>query len=349
MNIFGLGGSDKNKKAEPPPGPPRLNHESIQGELKGGMAVGQEGLIKSLQEIKEDIAKLKDSMDRLQRSDARWAENWSQAEKVASLSRERDKLSMDCSAALASRDMAIKLRDESQRELSVLSGKYSDSANEIRELKRQIGELARSASEKESELKKAFSDLEKNIALLGKIKAELEAAHSHGQKLKEEVVLLEHSLLAHKKAAAERLENLTPQGFMATELGIELKNFDVRACNGEPYAVRVMGAVFQFNAALLPGAAADERLQALRTLGSSLYSAWSAEGRDAKFIYDGFVGWMNFLNSISKGTYNIIVPDMFQSPPPNVESPAGVAKVSKVELWIIKSGSGALFSKGKVS
>jgi DNA repair exonuclease SbcCD ATPase subunit len=181
---------------------------------------------------------------------------------------------------------------------------------------------------------------EKEDALLQK--KELEAKAS-------KIASLETSLGELKSSFSQRLEKLAPSALLSSEVRTELDDLDTRACAGDQDSIRVMSGVLQLRAALLPDVDPSERMHALKVLGSSLYSAWSKQGKDSRSIHGRFVLWMGVLNSVPNASYQIIVPDLLQPVPPNVEAPSGISKVSKVEQWIVKDGKGALFSKGKVS
>jgi len=181
---------------------------------------------------------------------------------------------------------------------------------------------------------------EKEDALLQK--KELEAKAS-------KIASLEASLGELKSSFSQRLEKLAPSALLSSEVRTELDDLDTRACAGDQDSIRVMSGVLQLRAALLPDVDPSERMHALKVLGSSLYSAWSKQGKDSRSIHGRFVLWMGVLNSVPNASYQIIVPDLLQPVPPNVEAPSGISKVSKVEQWIVKDGKGALFSKGKVS
>jgi hypothetical protein len=43
-----------------------------------------------------------------------------------------------------------------------------------------------------------------------------------------------------------------------------------------------------------------------------------------------------------------VVPDLGQTPPTTVTAPAGLTKVSEVQLWIIKAADGGIYARGIV-
>jgi hypothetical protein len=188
------------------------------------------------------------------------------------------------------------------------------------------------------ELSLSKSRLEADFSSLESLVAEKEAAR---MELRKEFDSLRASL-------SSRLSNYVPTGILESPVADQVLTFDEAAAAGDPLALRVIAGLSQLRAAFVPGAGAEDKLVAVKTIGSALYSAWSSKAMAPVSIHQSFVQWQEFLNAIPDAGYKLVLPDLGQNPSANVIAPAGVTKVSEVQLWIIKGDSGAIYARGVI-
>lgn len=147
---------------------------------------------------------------------------------------------------------------------------------------------------------------------------------------------------------AHRLAHYLPEGMLASKVAPQVLAFESAASSGDVVSLRVMAGLTQLRAAFISGAGPDDKLVAVKAIGSALYAAWSSHGKDPVSIASLFSEWLDYLNGISGAGFQLVVPDLGQTIPQNVTAPAGATKVSEIQLWIVKGGNGAIYSKGIV-
>ncbi len=147
---------------------------------------------------------------------------------------------------------------------------------------------------------------------------------------------------------SRRLAQFVPNGILESKIGAQVVAFDDGAASGDASALGVIAGLSQLRAAFVPGAGPDDTKAAVKSIGSALYAAWSGKSQDAKTIHAHFVEWQAVLNNLPSPGYQLVVPDLGQTPPTTVTAPAGLTKVSEVQLWIVKGGDGGIYSKGIV-
>jgi len=155
-------------------------------------------------------------------------------------------------------------------------------------------------------------------------------------------------LNALHESNAHRLAHYLPEGMLASKIAPQVIAFESAASTGDAVSLRVMAGLTQLRAAFISGAGPDDKLVAVKAIGLALYAAWSSQGKDALSIASLFSEWLDYLNGISGAGFQLVVPDLGQTIPQNVTAPAGATKVSEVQLWIVKGGNGAIYSKGIV-
>jgi hypothetical protein len=188
------------------------------------------------------------------------------------------------------------------------------------------------------ELGSSKSRLETEVSRLERVVAEREAAR---MELRKEFDALRASL-------SSRLSNYVPTGILESPIADQVLTFDEAAAAGDALALRVIAGLSQLRAAFVPGAGAEDKLVAVKTIGSALYAAWSSKALDPVSTHQLFIQWQDFLNAIPDAGYKLVLPDLGQNPSANVIAPAGVTKVSEVQLWIIKGDFGAIYARGVI-
>ena len=188
------------------------------------------------------------------------------------------------------------------------------------------------------ELGSSKSRLEAEVSRLESVVAEREAAR----------VELRKEFDALRASLSSRLSNYVPTGILVSPVADQVLSFDEAAAAGDALALRVIAGLSQLRAAFVPGAGAEDKLVAVKTIGSALYAVWSSKAMDPVSIHQLFVQWQDFLNAIPDAGYKLVLPDLGQNPSANVIAPAGVTKVSEVQLWIIKGDSGAIYARGVI-
>jgi hypothetical protein len=305
--------------------------------------------------IATNMTKVANENERLVRSQEKWAENFSDRQKV-----------QDISAKLTIENDNVKL----------LQTKVADSVVEIGNYQKSLTAQAERITSLEAELKILASRLEKaTLELDQEAKAKAAAAADFADltakkdalELEKQTAITRGDALATDLSNARgdciaktdelraviaglnsRLAQFTPQGILGTKLSVEVAAFDAAAASGDQASLRVMAGLAQLRAGFIPGSGPDDKLVAVRSLGAALYVAWSAQSKDAKAIHLLFAEWQNFLNDIPGAGYQLVVPDLGQSVPQNVTPLDGANKVNEVLLWIVKGSTGAVYSKGIV-
>ena len=224
----------------------------------------------------------------------------------------------------------VEVRNEIAGAMTLLADEQS--AHEV------IKEAHKSLQDSETALKTKQSEHEATIA---ERNGQLEANHQTIDGLRKEMECLRATM-------SRRLAQFLPSGILESRIGAQVIAFDDEAASGDSSALRVVAGLSQLRAAFVPGVGPDDRLAALKSIGSALYDAWSGHSKDAKFIHAHFSQWQDFLNSLPGAGYQLVVPDLGQPPTTNVTAPSGITKVSEVQLWIIKAADGGIYASGVV-
>ena len=269
-------------------------------------------------------------------------------------------------AAVEARDKEIKQKaqmlEDSTNDLNKLNKDLFEKSEEVLRREREIVEvrneiagvttlLANEQSAHES-LKSAHKSLQDSVLALEAKQAELGATIVD---LSSQVLTGQQTIDALRKeiedlrgTMSRRLAQFVPNGILESKIGAQVVAFDDEAAAGDASALRVIAGLSQLRAAFVQGAGPDDRLAAVKSIGSALYSAWSGKSQDAKTIHAHFAQWQDFLNNLPGAGYQLVVPDLGQSAPTTVTAPAGLTKVSEVQLWIIKAADGGIYARGIV-
>jgi hypothetical protein len=217
---------------------------------------------------------------------------------------------------------------------------------------RQLKEAEALAEEKISLFTKELANLKESLAARDEdLKAAKEESRLAGSKIEElkaklaEAEKIERDL---RDLLRNRLSQHVPDVLLGSAAAGQLLEFDAAASKGDAASQRVLAGLSQLRAGFAAGAGPDDKLLAVRSIGSALYAVWSAQGKDPRAVSSLFSEWQDYLNAIPGAGYQLVVPDLGQSIPQNVAAPAGATKVSEVQLWIVKGGNGAVYSKGMV-
>jgi hypothetical protein len=289
-----------------------------------------------------------------------------QAENLSLFSGMKDKKIADLEKLLAVSEALVakraeevsikqKMLDDSTIELNELHKKVHTLSVELTTGQNQLSEARASLSAEQSNhgaLRSAHSslqDLEKELnakqvdltAMIADLNTQIQEKQKANDELREEMEVLRGSL-------SRRLAQFVPAGILESVIGPQVVGFDDEAAAGDALALRVIAGLSQLRAAFVPGAGAEDKLVAVKTIGSALYAAWSSKAMDPVSIHQSFVQWQDFLNAIPDAEYKLVLPDLGQNPSANVIAPAGVTKVSEVQLWIIKGDSGAIYARGVI-
>ena len=258
-------------------------------------------------------------------------------------------------------ELENKLRD-TEIELLGATTSSADSALLIQKLQsdlavkgeevRQLKEAEALAVEKIALLNKDLANLKESLAVrdtdLKSTKEECLLAVAKIEELKTTVAESEKVEKDLRDLLKNRLAQHVPESLLGSVAAPQLLEFDAAASRGDPASQRVLAGLSQLRAGFASGAGVDDKLISVRSIGSALFALCTDRAMDAKAMHGLFVEWQNHLNAIPSAGYQIVVPDLGQNVPPNVNAPAGVTKVSQVQLWIVKGGNGAVYSKGIV-
>jgi len=269
-------------------------------------------------------------------------------------------------AAVEARDKDIKQKaqmlEDSTNDLNKLNKDLFDKSEEVLRREREIVEvrneiadvttlLANEQSAHES-LKSAHKYLQESVFALEAKQAELGATIVD---LSTQVLTGQQTVDGLRKeiedlrgTMSRRLAQFVPNGILESKIGAQVVAFDDEAAAGDASALRVIAGLSQLRAAFVQGAGPDDRLAAVKSIGSALYSAWSGKAQEAKTIHAHFAQWQDFLNNLPGAGYQLVVPDLGQSAPTTVTAPPGLTKVSEVQLWIIKAADGGIYARGIV-
>ena len=269
-------------------------------------------------------------------------------------------------AAVTDRDKEITRKqqalDDSSIDLNRLNKDLFDKSEEVkrRELeivgvRKEIATVNTSLANEQSShnvLKEAHKSLQDSETALKAKQSELEAiiAERNGQVRVNQQTIdgLRKEIDDLRGTMSRRLAQFVPNGILDSKIGAQVVAFDDQAAAGDASAISVIAALSQLRAAFVPGSGPNDKLAAVKSIGSALYAAWSAQSKDPKAIHSLFVEWQNFLNDLPGAGYQLIVPDLGQSVPLNVTPLDGATKVNEVLLWIVKASDGGIYSKGIV-
>ena len=269
-------------------------------------------------------------------------------------------------AAVTDRDKEITRKqqalDDSSIDLNRLNKDLFDRSEEVKrreleivDVRKEIATVNTSLANEQSshnELKEAHKSLQDSETALKTKQSELVAtiAERNGQV---EVNLqtidgLRREMECLRVTMSRRLAHFVPKGILESRIGPQVVAFDDDAAAGDASAISVIAGLSQLRAAFIPASGPNDKLAAVKSIGSALYAAWSTQSKDPKAIHSLFVEWQNFLNDLPGAGYQLIVPDLGQSVPQNVTPLDGATKVNEVLLWIVKAGDGGIYSKGIV-
>jgi len=268
--------------------------------------------------------------------------------------------------AVTVRDQEItrqkQMLDESTLDLNKLNADIHEKALEIRRREDEIvgvrkeiaalEEARRQDAAEHVQSKAAFDGLKAQhddlITAKDLLVQELGSYHRRLEDTVGELSAVSADLKALHESNAHRLAHYLPEGMLASKIAPQVLAFEAAASTGDAVSLRVMAGLTQLRAAFIPGAGPDDKLIAVKAIGLALYAAWSSQGKDPVSIASLFSEWLDYLNGISGAGFQLVVPDLGQTIPQNVTAPAGATKVSEIQLWIVKGGNGAIYSKGIV-
>jgi len=325
----------------------------------------------SLEAIKGSFVRMANAFDELKRLNEEHKRI--QENNFKLFSGEKDREIGDLKKAIAGWHAAVEARDKDIKQKAQM---LEDSTNDLNRLNKDLFEKSEEVLRREREivevrneiagvttlladeqsahgaLKAAHKSLQDSETTLKTKQAELEATiadlQAQIQGGQQTIEGLRKEIDDLRGTMSRRLAQFVPNGILDSKIGAQVVAFDDEAAAGDASALRVVAGLSQLRAAFVQGAGPDDRLAAVKSIGSALYSAWSAKTQDAKTIHAHFAQWQDFLNNLPGAGYQLVVPDLGQSVPTSVTAPAGVTKVSEVQLWIIKGADGGIYARGIV-
>lgn len=268
--------------------------------------------------------------------------------------------------AVSVRDQEItrqkQMLDESTLDLNKLNADVHEKALEIRRREDEIVGVRKEIAALEEARKQDSAEHVQTKAIFDGLKTQhadlitakdllVQEIGSYHRRLEDtvgELAAMTAQVNALHESNAHRLAHYLPEGMLASKVAPQVLAFEAAASNGDAVSLRVMAGLTQLRAAFISGAGPDDKLIAVKAIGLALYAAWSSQGKDSLSIASLFSEWLDYLNGISGAGFQLVVPDLGQTIPQNVTAPAGATKVSEIQLWIVKGGSGAIYSKGIV-
>ena len=268
--------------------------------------------------------------------------------------------------AVSVRDQEItrqkQMLDESTLDLNKLNADVHEKALEIRRREDEIVGVRKEIAALEEARKQDSAEHVQTKAIFDGLKTQhadlitakdllVQEIGSYHRRLEDtvgELAAMTAQVNALHESNAHRLAHYLPEGMLASKVAPQVLAFEAAASNGDAVSLRVMAGLTQLRAAFISGAGPDDKLIAVKAIGLALYAAWSSQGKDPVSIASLFSEWLDYLNGISGAGFQLVVPDLGQTIPQNVTAPAGATKVSEIQLWIVKGGSGAIYSKGIV-
>ena len=268
--------------------------------------------------------------------------------------------------AVSVRDQEIarqkQMLDESTLDLNKLNADIHEKALEIRRREDEIVGVRKEIAALEEARKQDAAEHVQTKAIFDGLKTQhadlitakdllVQEIGSYHRRLEDtvgELAAMTAQVNALHESNAHRLAHYLPEGMLASKVAPQVLAFESAASTGDAVSLRVMAGLTQLRAAFISGAGPDDKLIAVKAIGLALYAAWSSQGKDSLSIASLFSEWLDYLNGISGAGFQLVVPDLGQTIPQNVTAPAGATKVSEVQLWIVKGGNGAIYSKGIV-
>ncbi len=248
-----------------------------------------------------------------------------------------------------------KMLDDSTIELNALHERVHALSHELTKAQNQLSDARASLAAEQSNhsalglAHASLQDLEKELkAKQVDLRASIADLNTQIQEKQQANDELRKGMEVLRVSMSRRLAQFVPAGILESVIGPQVVGFDDEAAAGDALALRVIAGLSQLRAAFVPGAGAEDKLVAVKTIGSALYAAWSSKAMDPVSIHQSFVQWQEFLNAIPDAGYKLVLPELGQNPSANVIARAGVTKVSEVQLWIIKGDSGAIYARGVI-
>lgn len=308
-----------------------------------------------LAEIHQAVITLSKGIDVIANNNALWVEIHRNKPELHKLRSDNDDLFKKVA------ELEAKLHD-TETELRGAEGSVSEGAQIIEKLEsevtakqadiRQLKEGEALANSKIDLLSKELGGIKHELATReAELKASQEDCRNADTKIREleskvgELLKVENEL---RELIRNRLAQHVPECLLVSGAASQLLEFDAAASRGDAAAQRVLAGLALLRSGFAAGSGPDDKLIAVRSVGTALYAVWSAQGKDARAISKLFSEWQDYLNAIPGAGFQLVVPDLGQNIPQNVTAPAGATKVSEVQLWIVKGGNGAIYSKGVV-
>ena len=325
----------------------------------------------SVEAIKGSFVRMANAFDELKRLNEEHKRI--QESNLKLFSGEKDREIAELKKTIASLNSTVEARD---KEIKQKAQMLEDSTNDLNRLNKDLFEKSEEVKRREKEivevrkdiaavnsslegeksshgaLKEAHKSLQESETALKVKKTELEATivdlNSQVRSGQQTIEGLRKEMDDLRGMMSRRLAQFVPNGILESKIGAQVVAFDDEAASGDASALGVIAGLSQLRAAFVPGAGPDDTKAAVKSIGSALYAAWSGKSQDAKTIHAHFVEWQAVLNNLPSPGYQLVVPDLGQTPPTTVTAPAGLTKVSEVQLWIVKGGDGGIYSKGIV-
>ena len=342
-----------------PQNPPPLKPQTIP--FDGSSVEAIKGSFVRMANAFDELKRLNEEHKRIQESNFKLFSG----EKDREIAEQR-KASAGWHAVAEAREKDIKQKtqmlEDSTNDLNKLNKDLFEKSEEVKRRELEIVEVRKEIAavnsslegEKKSHdaLQEAHNSLLESETALKDKKAELEATvvdlNTQIQGGQQTIEGLRKEMEDLRGMMSRRLAQFVPNGILESRIAAQVVAFDDEAASGDASSLGVIAGLSQLRAAFVPGAGPDDTKAAAKSIGSALYAAWSAKSLDAKSIHAHFVQWQAVLNNLPSPGYQLVVPDLGQSVPTNVTAPAGVTKVSEVQLWIIKAADGGIYVRGLV-
>jgi hypothetical protein len=325
----------------------------------------------SVEAIKGSFVRMANAFDELKRLNEEHKRI--QESNLKLFSGEKDREIAELKKAIAGWNAAVEARD---KEIKQKAQMLEDSTNDLNRLNKDLFEKSEEVKRREKEIVEVRKDIAAvNSSLEGEKSSHgaLKEAHKSLQESETTLKVKQAELVATvvdlntqvrsgleaidglrkemedlRGVMSRRLAQFVPKGILESKIGAQVVAFDDEAASGDASALGVIAGLSQLRAAFVPGAGPDDTKAAVKSIGLALYAAWSGKSQDAKTIHAHFAQWQEFLNDIPGAGYQLVLPDLGQTPPTTVTAPAGLTKVSEVQLWIIKAADGGIYARGVV-
>ncbi len=325
----------------------------------------------SVEAIKGSFVRMANAFDELKRLNEEHKRI--QESNLKLFSGEKDREIAELKKTIASLNSTVEARD---KEIKQKAQMLEDSTNDLNRLNKDLFERSEEVKRREKEIVEVRKDIAAvNSSLEGEKSSHgaLKEAHKSLQESETTLKVKQAELVATivdldtqvrsgleaidglrkemedlRGVMSRRLAQFVPKGILESKIGAQVVAFDDEAASGDASALGVIAGLSQLRAAFVPGAGPDDTKAAVKSIGLALYAAWSGKSQDAKTIHAHFAQWQEFLNDIPGAGYQLVLPDLGQTPPTTVTAPAGLTKVSEVQLWIIKAADGGIYARGVV-